>query len=121
VGGGNIIINTSAAPDKAPTQIEAATMGYRFAPSAKPPNKNSPTTPLQEAGPKEGRAAQAKPSYCHVAQRHPKGMSGWPTLQSAPLAPKTTAQLESKTVTERVAREHKGEPNIGSMGLSATP
>ena len=48
-------------------------------------------------------------------------MSGWPTSQSTPLAPKTTAQLESKTVTERVAREHKGEPNIGFIGLPATP
>ena len=28
---------------------------------------------------------------------------------------------EIRTVTERVAREHKGEPNIGSMSLSATP
>jgi len=34
VAGGNIIINTSASPDQAPTQIEAATMGYRFSPSA---------------------------------------------------------------------------------------
>ena len=121
VAGGNIIINTSASPDQAYTQIEAATMGYRFAPSANSPNKNFPTYSLQEAGPREGWAAQAKPSYCHVAQRHLKGISGGPTLQSAPLAPKTTAQLGSKTVTERVAREHKGELNVGSMGLSAAP
>jgi len=30
-------------------------------------------------------------------------------------------QLESTIVTERVEREYNGEPNIGSMGLSATP
>jgi len=47
-------------------------------------------------------------------------MSDWPTLQSVPLTPKTTARLESKTVTEGGAREHKCEPNIGSMGLPAT-
>jgi len=84
VAGGNIIINTSAAPDQAPTQIEATTMGYRFAPLAETPNTNSPTFPRQEAGPRESRAAQAKPSYCQAAQRQLKGMSGWPTLQSAP-------------------------------------
>ena len=49
VGGGDIIINTSATPDNTPTQIEAATMGYRFASSADPPHKISPTYPLQEA------------------------------------------------------------------------
>jgi len=102
MGGGNIIINTSATPDKAPTQIEAATTGYRFAPSADPTYKRTPTYPLQEAGPMEGWADQAKTSYCHVAQRHLKGMSGRPTSQSTPLAPTTTAQLESKIVTERV-------------------
>jgi len=120
VVGGNIIINTSASPDQTPTQIEAAPMGYCFLPSAKFPNTNTPTYPRQEAGPKDSRAAQAQLSYCQVAQRHPTGISGWPTLQSVPLAPKTTARLESKTVTEGGAREHKGEPNIGSMGLPAT-
>jgi len=119
--GRNIIINTSASPDQAHTQIEAATMGYRFAPSAKPTNKNFPTYSLQEAGPREGLAAQAKPSICHVAQRHLQGMSGRPTSLSTPLAPKTIAQLESKTATERAAREHRGELNVGSMGFSATP
>ena len=47
-------------------------------------------------------------------------MSGRPTPQSTPLAPKTIAQLESNTVTERVTREYKGEPNMGSIGLPAT-
>jgi len=120
VVGGNIIFNTSASPDQAPTQIEAATMGYVFLPLAKPPNTNTPTCPRQETGPRDSRAAQAQLSYCQVAQRQLTGMSDWPTLQSVPLAPKTTARLESKTVTEGGAREHKGEPNIGSMGLPAT-
>jgi len=95
-------------------------MGYHFDPPADPLHKSSPTYPMQETGPREGRAAQAKPSYYHVAQRHLQGMSGRPTSLSTPLAPKTTAQLESQFVNERTDREHKGEPNMGSMGLPAT-
>jgi len=49
VGGGDIIIDTSATPDNTPTQIEAATMGYRFASLADPSHEISPTYPLQEA------------------------------------------------------------------------
>jgi len=118
MGGGNIIINTSATPLTAPTQIEAATMGYHFEPPADPSHRNLPTYPLRETGPREGRSAQAIPSYCHVAQRHLKGMSDRPTSQSTPLAPKT--QLESQIVTERVDREHKDEPIIGPRCPLAT-
>jgi len=46
MGGGNIIINTSATPDTALTQIEAATMGYHFDPPADPLHKSFPTYPL---------------------------------------------------------------------------
>jgi len=114
VAGGNIIINTSASTDQAPTQIEAATMGYCFLPSAKPPNTNTPTYPRQEAGPRDSRAAHAQSSYCQVAQRHLTGMSDWPTLQSVPLTPKTTARLESKTVTEG-GRLKKNSHETGSL------
>jgi len=120
VAGGNIIINTSASPDQPPTQIEAATMGYRFVPSAKLPNKKFSTYSLWEAGLRDGLAAQAKPSYCHVTQRRLQGLSSRPTSQSTPLAPKINAQPESKIVIKRAAREHKGEPKVGARCLSAT-
>jgi len=119
-GGGNIIIDTSVTPDKAPTQIETATMGYRFEPSADPQHEGSLTYPLQEVSPWEDRAAQAKPSYCCVVQRHLTGMSGRPTPQSAPSAPKTIAQLEPNIVTESANREYKGEPNMESIGPPST-
>ena len=45
VGGGNIIIDTSVTPDKAPAQTEAATMGYCFEPSTDPQQKGSLTYP----------------------------------------------------------------------------
>jgi len=45
VGGGNIVIDTIATLHKAPTQIAAATMGYRFEPSTDPQHKGSPTYP----------------------------------------------------------------------------
>ena len=101
VGGGNIIIETSVTPDKAPTQIEAA-MGYCFEPSTDPQQQGSLTYPTpQEASLREDRAAQDKPSYCCVVRRHLMGMSGRPTSQPTPLAPKSIAQLESDTATER--------------------
>jgi len=116
-GGGNIIINTSATPDKAPTQIEAATMGCRFEPSTDPQHKGSLTYPTpQEANPKEDRAVLAQPSYCCIAKRHLKGMLDRPTSQSSTLAPKTNAKLASNTVAERAKRVHKGESNMGSIG-----
>jgi len=43
VGGGNIIIDTTATLQNAPTQTMAATMGYRFEPSTDPPHKSSLT------------------------------------------------------------------------------
>jgi len=44
-GGGNIIIDTTATLQNAPTQIEAATMGCRFEPSTDPQYKGSLTYP----------------------------------------------------------------------------
>jgi len=109
VAGGNVLINT----DQPPTQIEAATMGYRFVPSVKLENNNIPSYSLREAGPREGLAAQAKPSYCHVAQRHLQGLSSRPTSQSTPFAPKSAVYPEDTVATERAAREHKGELKVG--------
>ena len=119
-GGGSVIIDTSVTPDKAPTQIETATMGYRLEPSADPQHDGFITYPLQEVSSWEYRAAQDKPSYCCVVQHHLKGMSGRPTPPATPLVPKTTAQLESNTATERVNRENKGEPKTGPIGLPST-
>ena len=120
VAGGNIIINTSASPDQPPTQIEAATMGNRFVPSANLPNKNSPTCFLQEAGLRDGLAAQAKPSYSQVTQLSLQGLSSRSTSQSTPLAPKINAQPESKAVIERDVKGHRGELKVGARCLSAT-
>jgi len=44
-GGGNIIINTTATSQNAPTQIAAATMGCRFEPAIHPQHKSSLTYP----------------------------------------------------------------------------
>jgi len=120
VAGGNIIINTSASPDQPPTQIEAATMGNRFVPSANLPNKNFPTDFLQEAGLRDGLAAQAKPSYSQVTQLSLQGLSSRSTSQSTPLAPKINAQPESKAVIERDVKGHRGELKVGARCLSAT-
>jgi len=45
-GGGNIIINTTANPQDAPTLITAATMGCRFEPANDPQHKGSLTYPV---------------------------------------------------------------------------
>jgi len=103
----------------APTQIEAATTGYRLEPSADPQHDGFITYPLHEGSSGEYRAAQDKPSYCCVVQRHPKGMSGRPTQPVKPLVPKI-AQLESNTGTERANRENKGELKTGLIGLPST-
>jgi len=122
VGVGNILLDTSVTPDKALTQTEVATMGYCFEPSTDPQQKGSLTYPApQEASLREDQAALDKPSYSSVAQLHLMGMSSRPTSQSTPLAPKTIAQLESTTVTERAKKECKGAPNRGAVGLPATP
>jgi len=121
VGGGSVIIDTSVNSDKEPTQIEAATMGYRYVPTTDSHHGVSHTYPTpQEASPIEEQAAQAKPSYCSVAQRQFKGMSGRPASQLKTLAPTTIAQLVSNMVTERADKKHMGEPNRGSKGLPAT-
>ena len=62
VTGGNIIINTSTSPDLPSTQIEAATMGYRFLPPSNPLNRNFPTYSLQGTGLRDGMAAQPGPT-----------------------------------------------------------
>jgi len=103
VGGGNIIINTTATLHQAPTQIAAATMGYFFEPSTDPQlkgsHKGSLTYPTpQEANPREGRATQ-----------------GLDTT----LPPKTIAQPESDTVTKMVTKERSGKPTMPT-GLSDT-
>jgi len=56
-GGSSVIIDTSVTQDKAPTQIETATMGYRLEPSADPQHDGFITYPLQEVCPREYRAA----------------------------------------------------------------
>jgi len=119
MGGGSVIIDTSETTDKAPTQIETATMGYRLEPSANPCHDGFIIYPLQEVSSWEYRAALDKPSYCCVVQRHFKSMSGRPTPPVTPLVPKI-AQLESNTVTERANRENKGEPKTGPIGLPST-
>ena len=45
-GGGNIIINTTANPQDAPTLISAATMGCRFEPANDPQHIGSLTYPV---------------------------------------------------------------------------
>jgi len=47
-------------------------------------------------------------------------MSGQPPPPATPLVPKTTAQLESNTATERANRDNKGEPKTGPIGLPFT-
>jgi len=118
-GGGNIIISTSATLDKAPTQIEAATMGYRLELSTDPQQDGCITYPLHEGSSGEHRTSRDKPSYCCVAQRHHKDMPGWPTPSVTPLVPRT-AQLEPNTVTERANRENKGELKKEHTGLPST-
>jgi len=118
-GGGNIIINTSATLDKTPTQIEAATMGYRLEVSAEPQHDGFITYLLHEGSSGEYRTSQDKPSYCYVVQRHLKNMPGWPTPPVTPSVPKI-AQLESNTVTERAKREKNDELKKGPIGLPST-
>ena len=43
-------------------------MGIRFLPPSNPLNRNLPTYPQQENGPRDGLAAQTKPSYSQVTQ-----------------------------------------------------
>jgi len=91
VAGGNIIINTSASPDQPHTQIEAATMGYRFVPSAKP-TKTLSRRPAQGKAwlPRPNQATAMSPNatfrVCRVGQPHNQHL--WLPRQPRNLNPK---------------------------------
>ena len=118
-GGENVLINTFTSFDKTPTLIEAATRGYRPDLSSEPKLDGFITYPLHEGRVGEHSAAQDKPSYCHMAQRHLTDTPGRPTLSVIPSAPKPP-QLESKTATERPQRENRDECRRIATGPPST-
>ena len=94
VTGGNIIINTSTSTDLPPTHTETATMGYRFLPPSNPLNINFPTPSQQKTGPRDGLAAQAKPSYSQVTQLRLRELWSRPNPQPTPPGSETNALPE---------------------------
>jgi len=132
-GGGNIIINTSAQPQEAPTLSVAATMGCRFKPAKDPQHKGSLTYSadnLQRLGRYKGMSTGKKHFSTGEVWTRPNGeiiilpipdedrieipprpfTSDISTLQTGALAPKTAGQLESAALNEKAKERKKGEP-----------
>ena len=115
--GGNILINTSTSPELPSVYTEAATMGCRFSPPSNSLNRNFPIYASQGTGPRDGSAAQSKPSYSQVIAFNSKRLSKRPILPPTPLTPETHALPKFIAKIEKTVKGHKGEP---TTGISAT-